>query len=253
MDKKKDWNELLKEAVEKPGTIAAAYTAFHGYSIGNRILALWQCHARGIEPGPIATFPGWKEKGRYVKRGEKALTLCMPITMKKKAEADEEKDEHFTRFVYRNRWFVLSQTDGKDYKADTGPSWDKGRALEALRVAEESFSEMNGNVQGYATSEGAIAVNPVAAMPHKTLFHELAHQVLGHCESGKLSDTDEITREVKEVEAESVALICCESLGLNGADESRGYIQNWSKGNPIPEKSAQRIFSAANKILEAGA
>ena len=42
-------------------------------------------------------------------------------------------------------------------------------------------------------------------------------------------------------------------LGLLGLAESRGYIQNWLQGQSIPEKSAQRIFGAADKILKAGA
>lgn len=32
---------------------------------------------------------------------------------------------------------------------------------------------------------------------------------------------------LREVEAEAVALICCESLGLPGAECCRGYIQGW--------------------------
>ena len=55
-----------------------------------------------------------------------------------------------------------------------------------------------------------------------------------------------------EAEAESVAMLCCESLGLPGAEFSRAYIQNWLDGSAIPEKSAQKIFSAAHKILKAG-
>ena len=41
-------------------------------------------------------------------------------------------------------------------------------------------------------------------------------------------------------------------LGPPGLHESRGYIQNWLADGEISDKSAQRIFSAANKILEAG-
>jgi hypothetical protein len=54
------------------------------------------------------------------------------------------------------------------------------------------------------------------------------------------------------VEAESVALLCLESLGMDGTEYCRGYIQNWLSGATIPERSAQRIFSAADKILKAG-
>ena len=62
---------------------------------------------------------------------------------------------------------------------------------------------------------------------------------------------------LREVEAESVALLCCEALNLEGAEYCRGYIQNWlrpSIGNAdvIPEKSAQKIFRAADQILRAG-
>ena len=49
-----------------------------------------------------------------------------------------------------------------------------------------------------------------------------------------------------------------ERWGLEGADYARGHIQAWlSKGigsdaNAIPEKSAQKIFRAADQILRAG-
>ena len=64
------WAALLNEAVTKPGFIHEAYSRFHNYSLGNQLLALFQCLARGIQPGPLATFPRWKELGRHVKRGE---------------------------------------------------------------------------------------------------------------------------------------------------------------------------------------
>jgi len=60
------WSALLVEAVNKPGLIMEAYSAFHNYSIGNQILALVQCQMRGLEPGPINTFPGWQALGRNV-------------------------------------------------------------------------------------------------------------------------------------------------------------------------------------------
>jgi N-terminal domain of anti-restriction factor ArdC len=62
---------------------------------------------RGIQPGPLATFPKWKESGRHVNKGEKALTLCMPLTCKRTrtviTEDGTEKDEDFafTHFTYK--------------------------------------------------------------------------------------------------------------------------------------------------------
>jgi len=251
------WSELLRDAVDRPGSILEAYSNFHNYSIGNCMLAAAQCHARGVQLGPIATYRKWQELGRQVRRGEKALTLCMPRTVKKRKANDtpvtEEKDETWTYFTFKRFWFVLTQTDGDDYELPPVPEWSKDYALVALGFREEPFQHLNGNAQGYAKPGGVISINPTAQLPHKTLFHELGHQVLGHLEKGERSDAETLPRNLEEVEAEAVALICCEALELPGAEFCRGYIQDWLSGSEIPERSCQRIFSAANKILEAGA
>ena len=43
-----------------------------------------QCQERGITPGPINTFPGWKSLGRWVRKGQKAITLCQPVTVRRR-------------------------------------------------------------------------------------------------------------------------------------------------------------------------
>ena len=66
---------------------------------------------------------------------------------------------------------------------------------------------VDGNSQGYAaTGAATVSVSPIAAMPHKTLFHEIAHVLLHH-------GADDTERSLREVEAECVAM-SCESLGL---------------------------------------
>ena len=119
--------ELLRSAVNEPGIVSGAYSAFHNYSLGNQLLAWSQCAQRGLQPGPIATFPRWKELGRYVRKGEKAITLCQPVMIKKSKESDNEQHDCFTRFVYRNNWFVLSQTEGAPM-ATSDSARDGGRA-----------------------------------------------------------------------------------------------------------------------------
>lgn len=111
---------------------------------------------------------------------------------------------------------------------------------------------MNGNAQGYAAPDRQISVSPLAVNPFKTLFHELAHITLGHVEALTLTDGEHVERNIMEVEAESVAMLSCASFELPGVEYSRGYIQSWAQGQPISDKSAQRIFSAADKILRAG-
>jgi hypothetical protein len=244
------WSQLLAEAVSKPGLLLEAYSAFHNYSVGNQVLALTQCKRRGIKPGALATFPGWKDKGRFVRKGEKALTLCMPVTCKAKDAAGD--DEAFTRFIYRPRWFVLSQTEGQDVEPSLPPSWDKAKALAALNITETPFELIDGNTQGYAKGR-SVSVSPIAALPHKTIFHELAHVILGHTLEGQTNDGEHTLHSLKEAEAEAVALILCETLQLPGAEFCRGYIQNWLRGEVIPERSAQKIFHAADVILKSGA
>ena len=257
------WSALLVEAVNKPGLIMDAYSAFHNYSIGNQILALVQCQMRGLEPGPINTFPGWQTLGRNVKRGERALVLCMPITRKRRGDHpndnnDEANEDHtYTAFVYKPRWFVISQTSGDELNPSRSPDWNTERALAALEIEQIPFTATDGNCQGYAKKK-QIAINPVAQLPHKTLFHEVAHVILGHTTEADFTDTERTPRNLREVEAEAVALLCCEALNLEGADYCRGYIQNWLcpgigyNGDAIPEKSAQKIFRAADQILRAG-
>ena len=245
---------LLQSAVTDPGTLSRAYQQFHQYSLGNQLLAWSQCAEREIPPGPMATYPRWQELGRQVRRGEKALTLCMPVTVKRKADPDAETDQDtaFTRFIYRARWFVLSQTDGESLPEATIPAWDKERALDALQVDEIPFDHPDGNCLGFAR-ERSIAINPVNPLPHKTRFHELAHVLLGHTAEGLQADGEATPRSLRECEAEAVALVCCAALELPGVEECRGYIQHWwGPGNLIPERSAQRVLKVADQILKAG-
>jgi antirestriction protein ArdC len=252
------WAALLDEAIKKPGFIHEAYSRFHNYSLGNQLLAFFQCITRGIQPGPLATFPKWKELGRHVKKGEKAFTLCMPLTckrtktVKKHDGTDQEEEFSFTHFTYKAHWFVLGQTEGTEYKPPAIPEWSEQIALAALDIQRIPFEDLDGNTQGYAKRGRKIAISPIAALPVKTLFHEVGHVMLGHTDESDLSDTERTPRDIREMEAEAVSLLCCESLGLPGGEYSRGYIQSWGQGQTFTERSAQRIFHASDQILRAG-
>lgn len=247
--------DLLASAVCEPGRISEAYTRFHNYSLGNQLLALFQCAARGIEPGPIATYPAWQALGRQVRKGEKAITLCQPVTIKRTVKDDttgEESEVRIPRFMFRPKWFVVSQTDGQPFEAPALPTWDKARAIAALDITEVPFTMIDGNCQGFA-QQRSVAVSPIAEHPIRTLIHEIAHVALGHTLEHDMRDGSTITtRDIREAEAEGTALLVCAALGLPGVEESRGYIQHWLKGTAIPERSAQRIFKTADAILRAG-
>lgn len=243
------WNELLTRAVNEPGLVLAAYTAFHNYSIGNQVAAMSQCMDRGITPGPVNTYKGWLGVGRQVQRGSKALWLCMPMTFKDKTKLDKDgKPKTGVFFQWKPFWFVLAQTEGDAVTMPELPEWNKDRAMTTLGITQVEFENGNGNVMGYA-KEKTIAISPLSPLPLKTLFHELAHVVLGHTD---VNHSDTTTRSLREVEAESVAMIVLESLNQPGAEFCRGYIQGWLEGESIPDASAARIFGAADRILKSG-
>jgi antirestriction protein ArdC len=244
---------LLQAAINEPGKIHEAFHAFHSYSLGNQILAFIQCQQRGIEPGPLASFNRWKERGRHVRKGEKAIELVMPVTIKRTIESEQDEPEEvaLTRFVHRRNWFVLGQTEGAEYAPEPLPTWDRARALQTLGIEQTPFDHLDGNTWGFARGK-QIAISSLSPMPDRTLLHEIAHVVLGHTSEGVEQDGPRTPRSLREVEAEGVALLCAAALGLKGAEYSAGYLQHWSRGSEIPERSCQRIFKAADAILRAG-
>lgn len=161
-------------------------------------------------------------------------------------------------FVLKNIWFSLDQTEGADYTNEvTIPEWNKVQALSGLGITEQRFELLDGNTQGYSIpNKKQLSVSPVALMPWKTLFHEMAHCLM-HSKEAQMSDGDLMQKDIKEAEAEAVAYLCCATLGLPGLEESRDYIQGWlgskEQSEEFSKKSASRVFSAADKILKAGA
>jgi len=114
------------------------------------------------------------------------------------------------------------------------------------------FEDLDGNTPGYAKRDRKIGISPIAALPIKTFFHEAGHVRLGHIDEGELADTERTPRDIREMKAEAVSLLCCESLGLPGAEYSRGYIQSWGQGQTFSERSAQRIIGGFDAWKTAG-
>lgn len=257
------WNQLLNEAIRQPGMLHQCYSKFYQYSIGNLMLAAWQLLDRGIEFGPLATFEQWKHKyGRHVKKGEKAIAMWMPMSVYVKEKDDNgnevKTDRKRTIFVAKSQWFTLAQTEGEELPPVQTPDWSIEQALAELKIKQIAFDPLlvGVNCQGYATKRN-IAINPACEKMLATQLHEIAHVTLGHTDKEQLiADGRKLTRSIMELEAESTAMICLDALGFNEyAVYNRGYIQHWMQAGgvtEIPEDSAKRIFSAADKILKAG-
>ena len=254
-----DMRTILQAALTQPGVMNQAYRAFHNYSIGNQMLAALQLFDKGLPLAPIASFNAWREKGRFVKKGEKAISLFMPISVKRRADKDAPADSAeageggtFSMFMLRPNWFSLNQTEGDEFIAESiTPAWDAVTAMAALDIIEEPFEHLQGNHLGYARAR-SIGINPLNPLKHKTRIHEMAHVVLGHTAVADMHDDETLTRQIEEAEAEGVAYLLCALLDLPGQAESRFYIQGWLHGAALPEKSAKRIFGAADRIMKAG-
>lgn len=251
------FNDMLKEVVTEKGVISECYSMFHDFSVTNQIIAYYQLKGMGLPIKPIACASAWKKQGRYVNEEEKerAIWLRMPNTKKYK-DTDEEGNEvesFRTFYNFRPNWYSLSQTyspKGKSYyRLRPSTDLDIDKVVKAFDIKKVEYDSVDGNCQGYCFPEKKeYAINPLAENPIKTAIHEIAHILLKH-------HTDNMTRNLHELEAETVAYIVLSVI--NGASESdlekmRGYIQAWFKGNVIPEQNARRIMTVADKILKAG-
>ena len=83
----KAFAQLLQNAVHEPGILSQAYRQFHSYSLGNQLLAWAQCQERGLEPGPMATYPRWKELGRQVRKGSRRERPYPPLPIPRTARS----------------------------------------------------------------------------------------------------------------------------------------------------------------------
>ena len=250
-----NYNEMFATMLEKEGTVSQCFSVFHEFSINNQMLACWQLHAKGMEIQPVASKTRWLKLNREVKKSQKynRIYLWQPIPSVYYTEDEEtgKRVRHeYTRFEFNPRWYALEQTYGEDLdpKKLEIKGFNLDKVIQHYKIKLVPFKKLNGNIQGYAnTKTNELAINPVASDKDMTILHELAHLALEH---GKV----EMSTNLKELEAETVAYIVGSVLGANETQlsESRGYVQNWFKGNEIPEFNANRIMRVADKILKLG-
>lgn len=258
-----DWYDLLEEAVKEPGQLAAAHKYFHTYSLANRWLASTQLRAAGLPLMPINTFKGWLGVNRAVMKGQKAsiaLIMPVPVRAKKKGEdAEEERDVLFTKFMLRNYWFHLEQTEGDEFVApeveEKKDSWLLSSAMDVFEIKERpfTFDSVTDTRLGFAEGK-EIAVSPLET--HQTFgrLREMARIVLGHTSDSPSKSVPQ-DQTLRDIEAETTAYLCAATLGVPGLEESRARLQaNLAGGSKmrIPDKCAHRAFSAADKLINAG-
>ena len=181
---------------------------FHNYSPSNIFLIM----LTRPDATHVAGFQAWKKMGRYVKRGEKGIAIFAPMINKEDPDDDNSpKVLHGFRVVFV---FDVSQTEGD--LLPPVPNWkspERNAELneKLIRFAETkgitvTYKDLPGEIQGVSKG-GAVEISHNAGT--KTLIHEIAHEMMHR------STDAPIDRDVREMEAESVAYVVAKYFNIN--------------------------------------
>lgn len=244
------------------------------YSVNNQILIMMQ--------KPDATmcqsFTGWKEMGRFVRKGEKGIRVLAPAPYKIEREQDKmdasgkpmlDKDGEpikETVEVKVNAFkpvstFDISQTEGEpvprlgvDELIGGVDGYDT--LIEAVISAvgvPVAFGQIESSAKGYfSIDENRIAVQEgmSQAQTLKTILHEGGHAAL-HSREAMDQSGDKKSRNQKECEAESIAYVVCQHYGVDTSEYTFGYVAGWSENQEVPELKASldTIRRAASDLI----
>jgi len=264
-----DWKEYLKFA-----------SAQYRYSWNNQFLISFQSMMRGFEATYVRGYKQWEAIDRTVKTGEKAMYVLAPMLahkcMVKECQSRAkwfrdgkyyicEKDSKHPvgKFLTGFRdvpVFDISQTEGEDVPKMTLKDKcenAKPEIWEALVSLAEShdFTVTKGNsgsAEGYCSHEKKeIVISDKHDFGYQVKI--LAHEV-GHLLMHKDIKDYQQQRARYETEAEGVAWVVCEALGIHSAEDnySFGYIAHWGKDNTkaLVKQSLQTITKTSQTILD---
>lgn len=236
-----DWRKMLDVAQR-----------FHRYSPQNCLLIMLQMP----EATRVAGYRKWQELGRQVRKGEKSIRILAPVVIKK-ADPEHPDQEPKPRVVgFRGTSvFDLSQTEGEDLPDvspelltgdEPGDVWDqlaKQVAAQGFMLERGDCGHANG-VTMHQDRRVVVRDDISPAQACKTLAHELAHVIM-HAE-------DRPCRGQIEVEAESVAYLVTDALGIDSTGYTFPYVAGWAGGDvEVIQKTAERVIATAREILSA--
>lgn len=225
---------------------------FHNYSVNNILLIT----AQRPDATRVAGLRLWNTLGRRVNKGEHGIKIIVPITRKTTDETTGDDQQHIVGFSV-GTVFAEDQTTGDELDPVT-PQLLTGTAPDGLlnnictRIESEGFTVTFGDCRpangltSWTTRTVTIRpdLEPLAQV--KTALHEYAH-VLAH--DPELLD-EPTCRGVKEVEAESIAFIVADALGIDTSTYSFPYVAHWADGNlDTVQATAERVITHARAIL----
>ena len=213
---------------------------FHQYSLYNQIIL---CFAGCSQ---VAGYKKWKELGRTIKKGEKAVWILAPWFKKIETE-DEEKEPKILKGFFSVPVFDISQTEGEPVKR--GITTDSDMDFEELRKATEKagwtvvFKPLEVIMGGYVTRDnGEITLNSNLDKTENTgtLIHEWVHKELRHPDRG-------MPAQVEEQQAETATYLVCKVLGIER--KSVFYLKSWGLSENIL-KDFHKVDRVAKKIIK---
>lgn len=253
---------------------------FHDYSLNNTILIAMQRPDATL----VAGYTSWqKQFGRQVNKGEKAIRILAPTPYKQKVEVDKT-DPNTGEILYNPDGsaqkevqeilrpafkvvsvFDVSQTEGRELpklgvdelSGDVTQFEMFFEALKRTCPVPMEFEVIESGAKGYYHQvEQRIALNLGMSQVQtiKTAIHEMSHQKLHAIDPDKKipsPESEKLTRNAKEVEAESVAYTVCQHFGIDTSDYSFAYIAGGSHGKETPElkTSLGTIRKAASELI----
>jgi len=247
--------EELSQALERGHSeklmeYLAAMGRFHRYSLHNLMLIVSQ----RPEATRVAGYQTWRQLGRYVKKGAKGILILAPILLKKAVEQVSQEEQPVKVAVgFRTVYvFDLADTDGKPLPGLAYTEGDPTGYIERLkefvtqRGIRLEYSDAIYPAQGLC-APGMIVLLPgqSPAEEFSTLAHEAAHALLHQRERRA-----ETTKSIRETEAEAVAFVVCESIGLK-AQRSADYIQLYCGDKDMLTESLEHVQRASTEILAA--
>jgi len=229
---------------------------FHQYSFGN-VMMIVQQHPDATY---VAGFHTWRKLGRWVKKGEQGIAILAPMVGRKRRDdsrngpKDGSDDNERTLLGFRVvHVFDVSQTEGEEFPELAGIDGDPGdrlRRLEAI-VADLGIDLQYDNPGGGAlgaSRNGSIVVcaGMPAAETFAVLVHEVAHELL-HQQTGRKR---KVSRTVRETEAEAVAYVVCQAMGLETTTRSADYIHMYQGDTETLSQSLDAIQKTAATLIE---
>ena len=238
---------------------------FYNYSFGNTILI----YSQNPQATYVRGYKAWNQLGRYVKRGSKGLAILAPCFKKVEdfkepenkslyQDAEGEKETKKVISGFRVTYvYDIADTDGSDeylpvlVKGLAGNSDAEKEIYERLLAfisTEHIVQEVTGTASkgSYNLDTGIICVRADLEYLQKikTLLHEYAHAI-----DFKLHPEPDVSRNRRELIAESVAFVVSMRLGLDTSSYSMSYIKSWLKDADELKIIADTVQKVSARII----